>query len=368
MRIGVITHHNVPNYGAVLQAYALQQAIMDMGYDCDIIDYRDIRVERFYHYSLIAQNSIKEVIRHFLYFRIFARRNRVFKEFRKHNFVMSAPCSKKALKKINSEYDLFISGSDQVWNLALHNGDTSYFLDFVFENDKKGSYAASFGYSTVPTVYIDATKYYLQMFSYINVRESEGVTIARELTGKEVNQVVDPTILLDKDKWMRFIKPIKFENYIFVYEICRLDESYRYALELAEQTGKRVIAVTPFDRLKGVAYQGNIEWINFLSPEEFLSLIYYADYVVTSSFHGTVFSLLFEKKFLCTMNNKSETNSRIKSLLEMVGLSTRLTRFKNMSDDIDYSKIHKLLSFQIKNSRAVLNNMIENAQSRKGDC
>lgn len=362
MRIGIITHHNVPNYGAVLQAYALQHTIMTMGYDCEIIDYRDVRVERFYHQSLIAQNKIKEILRHFIYLGTFTKRNRMFEEFRKHNLVVSRLYSRKTLQEANSEYDFFISGSDQVWNLSLHNNDTSYFLDFVVDNNKKGSYAASFGYSTVPDMYLEITKRHLLMYSYINVRESEGVEIAKELSGKNVNQVVDPTLLLSKNKWFSFVKPVKFKNYIFVYEICRLDESYKYALELAEQTGKMVVAVTPFDRLKGVAYQGNIEWVNFLSPETFISLIYYADYVITSSFHGTVFSILFEKKFLCTINNKSATNSRIKSLLEMVDLSARLTNLNEIYDDIDYSKVQSLLSRQIENSKNILKDMIENAK------
>lgn len=361
LRICTITHHTVPNYGAVLQAYALQHAISDLGYDSEILNYQEKRVVRFYHQSFFAQNSFKEMVRHLMYYSTFKKRNRLFSDFIQRRLKISKKYYIDILTEANHKYDLFITGSDQVWNLALHQNDTSYFLDFVEDSRKKGSYAASFGYSILPEQYREATQKNLSTFSYINVREESGVKIAEEFTEKDVHQVVDPTLLLSKEHWKTLIKPVDYSNYILVYEICRLDASYEYAQSLANQTGKRVIAIKPFDRLKGVAYPGNIEWVNFLTPEEFLSLIYYADYIVTSSFHGTVFSILFEKKFFCTMDNKkSATNGRITSLLSQAGLDNRLTGMKDYDEGIDYEKVAQLLKVWIENSRYWLSQMLEN--------
>lgn len=363
LRICTITHHTVPNYGAVLQAYALQQAISDLGYNSEILNYREKRAARFYHQSFLAQNKIKEMIRHFMYYSIFRKRNKLFNDFIQNRLKISGKYHFKTLKNANCKYDLFIAGSDQVWNLDLHQNDTSYFLDFVNDNRKKGSYAASFGYAILPEQYREITQKNLETFSYINIREESGVKIAEEFVKRDVHQVVDPTLLLSKAHWETLVKAVDYNNYILVYEICRLNASYEYALNLAKQTGKKIIAITPFDRLKGVAYLGNIEWVNFLSPEEFLSIIYYADYIVTSSFHGTVFSILFEKKFFCTMDSaKSTINNRIASLLSKVGLDNRLTGMKTYNDVIDYEKVAILLKNWIGDSRFWLKQMLEDVK------
>lgn len=362
MKICTITHHTVPNYGAVLQAYALQTAIKKLGYDTEILNYEPERVKRFYHQSLTAQNNLKEFLRHLVYWKRFRSRNKPFRDFVQKWLQCSAVYSRKALQKKPPYYDLYISGSDQVWNLALHGNDTTYLLDFVLDNSAKGSYAASFGYAELPQQYIEKTRKYLQDFRYINVREPAGRAIVQNLLGKErtVQCVVDPTFLLERKEWETFVHPVEQNNYILVHEICRLKNSYDYAEQLARKTGKKVVIIQPFDNIKQMRSSNGVEYIFGASPETFLSLIYNADFVVTSSFHATVFSIIFHKRFFCSFTlGPNSTNSRLQGLLALTGLTDRLTGMENYNQPIEYNSVDKCIKAEVEASIQVLRHMIE---------
>lgn len=362
LRICTITHHTVPNYGAVLQAYALQKVIEELGYFSEVLDYRPIRVKRFYHQSLLSQNNIKEILRHILYYKRFKKWNKPFQDFVKDNIRTSRTYSENNIACAGDKYDLYISGSDQVWNLSLHQGKTRYLLDFVKNDKAKGSYGASFGYSKIPKQYVQLTKELLSRFSYINVREKKGADIVRDMFdgNVQINQVLDPTMILDRDVWDSLTSAVDDSGYILVYEICRLKESFEYALELSKATGKKIISIQSFEN-QHLIESDRIKYLYAVNPCMFLSLIKYADYVVTSSFHGTVFSVLFQRPFFCTLtNNKSGTNTRIESLLEVTGLSDRLTGTVDYDKSIDYSVVAKRLNAEKERSLAVLKDMLEN--------
>ncbi|MFI3326459.1 MAG: polysaccharide pyruvyl transferase family protein [Clostridia bacterium] len=358
-KICTITHHTVPNFGAVLQAYALQQAILKLGYSSEILNYQPARVKRFYHQTLFSQNNLKEIIRHCIYRKEFKLRNNMFSSFVNEYLKLSKTYSDKTISSANDCYDLFITGSDQVWNLVLHQGNKRYMLDFVESKDKKSSYAASFGYNEIPEKYIEETRNLLKEFKDINVREDDAIPMVKKLLGEniEVNQVLDPTLLLDKSDWEKLVHPIEFQNYILVYEICRLKETYDYARKIARKTGKKIIAIQPFGNIHKIE-DNEIEYIIELTPEKFLSLIYYADYIITSSFHGTIFSIIFEKQFFCTINNETSlTNSRLESLLRLCDLPNRKTGIDNF-DFINYEPVKEKLKAKQEISIRNLNKII----------
>ena len=178
LRICTLTHHTVPNYGAVLQAFALQKAIENLGYKSEILNYISERVQISYYLKFPKKGSIKKKISYFFKHSNFMKRKAVFDAFLNQYILLSKETyTKETLKESNQRYDLFITGSDQVWNLKLHQMDTAYMLDFVIDNRKKGSYAASFGYETIPNEYKEKTKELLNQFQYINVREESGKNI-----------------------------------------------------------------------------------------------------------------------------------------------------------------------------------------------
>ncbi len=360
-RICTITHHTVPNYGAVLQAYALQKAIEMQGYQSEILNYQPERVKQFYHQSLRAQKGIKEKLRHIVYYKRFHSWNSAFKTFLERELTLSVPYREAQITLADGKYDLYIAGSDQVWNLQLHRGSKRYMLDFVTDDAAKGSYAASFGYSKVPVKFEADTKKALESFHFINVREESGQKIVQEMVGKEkkVSLVLDPTLLLPAESWQHFVQPVEQQGYILIYEICRIKESFEYALYLAQKTGKRIVSIQSFENQKFVE-EGDIEYLYGVTPEKFLSLIYYADYVVTSSFHGTVFSIVFEKTFFCTMTaNKNGTNGRLENILELTGLQNRLTGMESYDEKIDFDAVKHLLEPKIQDSLQELISMIQ---------
>lgn len=359
-RVCTITHHTVPNYGAVLQAYALQRAIKNAGYESEVLNYDEERVLRVYHYSLFAQRSFKEIIKHVLYHKRYAKKIRVFRQFLNQYIKLSKRYTNKNISEANQKYDLFITGSDQVWSLALHQGDTAYLLGFVDDHNKKGSYAASFGHEDIlmiPQQYYETYRELLGEFKYVNIREKNGVDLFEKFTNKKGGavQVVDPTFLLKTDEWTKIESTPKYYNYILIYCVNRFEELLDYAKQISKATGKQIINIQDGGQiLPGV--------INIESPSvnAFLGLIHHADYVMTNSFHGMTFSIIFHKQFVFDyVHSRVNSNDRVSSLMEMVELENRELSKVNIEQFINYSKVDKLLSKNVEVSYARLEEMLK---------
>lgn len=359
-RVCTITHHTVPNYGAVLQTYALQQAIHNLGYESEVLNYDEERVRRVYHYSIFAQRSFKEAIKHMLYHKRYAKKIRVFRQFVNQYIGLSKRYTNKTISDANPKYDLFISGSDQVWSLALHQGDTAYLLGFVDDNNKKGSYAASFGHeeiSMIPQQYHETYRKLLSEFKYVNVREKKGVDLFEEFTNKKgvAVQVVDPTFLLTADEWVKIESEPRYGNYILLYCVNRYEELLDYAKQISNATGMQIINIQDGGQiLPGVI---NVESV---SVNTFLGLIHHADYIMTNSFHGMTFSIIFQKQFVFDyVHSRVNSNSRVRSLVEMLGLENRELPKVKIDQSIDYSDINQRLSGQVLFSYKRLEEMLK---------
>lgn len=365
IRICTITHHTVLNYGAVLQAYALQKAIKKLGYNSEVLDYDSERVKRVYITSLKQVKTLKHFIK-YVFFPYDKERKRNIQKFVDDNIIVSKKRYKKEeLIDSNKIYDLFITGSDQVWNLRLHEGDTSYMLDFVTDMNKKGSYAASFGYNEVPEEYKELTKKNISDFKYLNIREKQGIDIIKNLIHREGNVVLDPTFLLEKDDYKDIEIPIKESKpYVLLYNLTKSKTIIEFAQKLAKENQCKLIVINT--ELKRV-YNGKN--VRDASPEKFISYIKNAKFVITSSFHGIAFSIIFNKPFYYELNRKKiNNNSRLENISDIFGLESReisnVNDFKNL-ESINYKEVNAKLEALRKDSSKILKEMIEDCKKVK---
>ena len=322
MKIGVITFHRAINYGAALQTYALQKALSDLGFDVELIDYQCDYMENLY--KLIggfAQKTFKQNIRAFINLIPAWKKMKSFRSMiATHTKLSPNVYDSVSIGTANNRYDVFITGSDQVFNYACSNFDKNYFLSFVKDEKKINSYAASFGISEIPKEYQSEYAKLLARFSHISVREKSGQQIVHDLIEKDCAIHVDPVFLLDADEWSKLAKKPAMDNYILIYRLNKSNIIDDFARKLARKTGKKIINIGQdmIDKIKNPDFEGDLS----TSVEEFLGLFKYADYVVTNSFHGTAFSIIFNRNLYVETKQKDfKKNDRAENLLKLTGLT-----------------------------------------------
>lgn len=314
MKIGMFTFHRANNLGAVLQASALQKYIQNNFGDCEIVDY-------YPNNNIpVTYKGIKKILRICKKIAIYPltkkkrEREYRFDEYRKKYYKMTEQhyygdhCIEDELK----DFDILISGSDQILNTTLTGNSRAYYLDF-FEG-KKISYASSFGRTDITQNEIDLIKSELPHYSAVSVREKSAGEIIKRICGIDSELVMDPVFLLKKEEWesrcnMDIILP---ERFIFVYSMENSENLERVVQLIKEEKNIPVIVV------RGGGKAGRIVGKEDATcgPAEFLRYIKNAEYVVTNSFHGTAFSLIFEKKFLCIAH--STRNTRLINILQLI--------------------------------------------------
>ena len=361
MNIGILTFYNTINYGALLQGYALNKKINQLGENCEIVRYEcEAITKKEQPMELKNIKNIKDLIKFITLKSSEERKLSKFKEFSNKNIKYSRNLyNKKNVNDLCDDYDLFVVGSDQVWNLNITDGDYTYFLDFERNNKKKNSYAASFGYENVPKNYEEKSKQYLNEFNNITVREQSGSNIIKQLNNKEVPVVLDPTMLLTAEEWNEISDfNYKEEKYILLYFIHNKKETFKFARELSKKTGLKLvyISISPKPAF-------GMDNIRDASPEEFLGLVKNAEYIITGSFHGTVFSINFNKQFFFEIDkNKGNYNTRIKNLVELLDLEDRAIQDNNCNIEniIDYDSVNVKLNRLRDESINHLSNIIKN--------
>ena len=323
MKIGILTFHRAVNYGAVLQAYALQNALERCGADAEIIDYRapfnENRFKRKKLWDLRKPRDIYAVLFRNSY--IMHDRN-CFEEFYQKLKLSKVYWNVEELAADEQKYDKFVCGSDQVWNLSCTEGDDAYFLPFVECAEKKYSYAASIGYREIPVQFREIYQKFLKDFHRISVREKGAVELVKEFTDRDVSCEIDPTLLLTEREWHELaddglVPPCR---YLLLYLMSEDKAIVRFAKNLAKKEGCRMIYI--HNRLFKTAGMENVRSV---TPAQWLGLFEKASYVCTNSFHGLVFSINFHRQFFVKLIPRSVANSRIESVLEEYGLSKRLT-------------------------------------------
>ena len=344
MKTGILTICHTLNYGAELQAYALQRVIEKLGYNVEVIDYRN---------KLIADResahlpNIKRVIRHpvlSLYQTIGLpdrqQREREFKEFNSEYIRSSPPYLR--LVEFADKYDAVIVGSDQVWNMECTGNDLTFFLVGGIEDRvNKIAYAASFGGCSFPVAYTETCGRALRSFSRIGVREDAGTGIVRSLCNREAVVVLDPTLLLEKSEWEQLARSssVADRDYIFVYIVSEREKTLWYARTLAKKMRCDLIVI---DCYGGPRIFDRAEFWQSAGPQDFLGLIKNARGVVTSSFHGLALSLVLNKDVYYSLDRKlSNANRRLQHLAEMTCITSHAITDDMVERPIDFDVVNR---------------------------
>lgn len=350
MKIGILTFHCAHNYGAVLQAYALQEHLCSLGHEVYIIDYRpNYLVEPYKVFSW------KRIPKGLLGIKVLlgecVRLPRYIKRYRSFNSFISKNMHLLPSDFQNAEWnmDVFVFGSDQIWNKSICGDrfDLMYLGAFkAAEHKKKIAYAASAGQTNdfLPVLY------YLHKFSAISVRETSLCNVLATEANLEVSTVLDPTLLVDVGAFEKILKkPNVPQKYVLVYQVYLSDETNRKVIKIAEDIATQIGGV-----VIDLSFQMSLRarYCRSASPEEFLGYIKYADCVVTNSFHGTAFSIILEKSFY-TVKVNSSIDLRAYSLLKKLSLEERFIEQSttHLFSKIDYAAYREAISLLRMDSR-----------------
>ena len=347
------------NYGGVLQGYALKTILEEMGYKTDIISY-DVDKNRNPVYKSVVEQSkqygLKSAANKFcekligkFSFGIKDLLNDRITRFEDFMQCDTEVYSDDNLPKLNDKYKVFISGSDQVWNPNAVR--LLYLQSFVQEGKKKISYAASIGRNNLNKNESDILIPYIKDFDNISVREKTAKNILQEYLDNEIDVVIDPTLLLEKEQWNEITTDYAHDKpYALFYFFSDSKEVRKRAMKFCEEKNIDLLMI-PYanQRFNINDSKGPGIRLNNIGPREFATVIKDADYVFTDSFHGAAFSIINEKQFFVFERNKKEhvsMNSRIYDLLDNFDLQNRLLKVDAFNEienlnEIDYKIVNK---------------------------
>lgn len=327
MKTGILTYHCAHNYGAVLQCYALQEYLKSLGHEVYVINYRPryLKYGPFIWYNWFSLNPIKCSAKIVFQLHTLSIQIKRFKAF-KHFINKYLNISKLNLQKEQKEIKCFIFGSDQIWRKTKGKFDSIYFGNFIAaKNCKLISYAASMGLNQLTEEDKKTISQWLNTFNTITVREISLKKILTPILNKNVEVTIDPTFLLNSNEWDKIANiPQHKKPYILIYQVIENKETYKIAQIVAEKLNAEIIEMA--SNIKKTST--NYHMIYTASPEEFLGWIKNAKFVVTTSFHGTAFSIIYKKAFISIKQNKA-SDLRIDSLLSCYNLKQRFISASN---------------------------------------
>lgn len=365
MKIGILTFHRTTNYGAVLQSFALQKYLNDIGHNTEIIDYcSEVIIKRYEKSSVLKFLNPRNLRRLILYNNFYRDNRKNFEKFIQTYIRLSADRYREdTISKCADKYDLYIVGSDQIWNRKVSGGDLTYFLDFVQDDNKKISYAASFGIDCPSDEFIQWCGQELGKFRDVSVREKSGIGVYKSITGKDCVNVLDPTFLLARSMWESIAddsvvqKSELSKKYVLVYCMRESRALFAYAQKVADEMNGEVLYIN--DRFLKARHVRNLFYV---TPQEWLGLFKHAAYIVTNSFHGTAFSIIFQKNFgIELLPFTSGVNLRITDLLEALSLQGRIweSQGAEVETDIDYTEVDGRLEALVIGSKSYIRSVLE---------
>ncbi len=368
MKVALISFHNAYNYGAALQAYALQRAIQNMAIECEYIDYQNEHRSHTYDMQYQFKNAIKnkkimQAGKTLAGMPVLNRRGKKFDAFYARYLKKTNKTYKNSTEaeKLNDSFDKFIVGSDQIWNYSHNGEDFAYLLNFVNDNTKKISYSSSFGMDSIPDRLKTDYSECLSAFNRLAVRETIGVKLVQQLTGREPHLVLDPVFLISKEEWMTLKEsPQKYNKpYIFFYtnRQSQIQDFLNTGYKGTDDFHVLSSQVTPKE-IVNPRMKMRVD----ISPEQFLEEINSAKMVVTASFHCLAFAIIFRKPFCAILTGDQGKDERILNLLELTGLKDRIlysnTSIHSLLKPIDYDEVWKKLDKYIIRSKTYLKNAI----------
>lgn len=367
-KIGTITFHSSYNYGSHLQAYALQEFIKKISNES--VDYKIInlrtQVQKEMYRNIFERAGLKNNLKKiflFNYRRQLFDKSDNYEKFLSNKLQVTKEYSTyDELMKENFDYDYYISGSDQLWNLNARDFDWANYLEFV-KNGKKISYSASFG----PTAQRwddeqkERIKKDLLKYDFLSVRELGSFNNIKMLINKEPEIHVDPTMLLEKEDWLKIIGdvPLLKKDYILFYDLKGKKEDLRLVKEISKKM-KMPVVITKYMSMK--IHFSNFEKHYYCGPIEFLNLLYNSKLVLSSSFHGNVFSVIFNKPFFA-LNGKNDF--RISTMLDKFKLSDRSITLNELEEklknvyNIKFSDAQKIFNIERKKSEEYLKKALD---------
>lgn len=361
-KVGIITMH-IPNCGSVLQAFATQKKLEELGFEAEVINYAyptkwhflrrdakdvDLKASRqgvAGHLRYLLQSASRRILG--------IKRDRNKARALKHLFIETklnlSPVKYRTAEELRAEppiYDFYLTGSDQVWNPRFAVGDTVFMCDFVPDGIPRASYAASFATEAIPDEYQRDYVKYLSKYKAISVRERPGEGLVRSLTGMSAEVVCDPSLLIDPGIWDRLADESSVsikKPYLLAYIPTYAYDPYPKIVELIDdirrQTGLDVIYI--FSERNPHRGRGG-RMLNAIGPTDYVRLFRDASHVITTSLHATAFSLIFKKSFYSVINDAESGDSRMLSLLREVGADNRAIPISASGVDVtepDYSEI-----------------------------
>lgn len=369
MKVSIITIIDNTNYGTYLQALATGMAIMHLGHKAEIVYYtRECMTPKGRSKAILQDRG---VLRWF--YRCVLKSSRKTQKLRKKDILFLKkyiPITHEyvgfdELKANPPKADVYLTGSDQVWNSFYNRGvDKSFYVDYAPEGAKRISYAASIGMPEFPSDEVEDVKGLLKKYHAITVREIGAKEILAKL-GIASQVVLDPTLLLNKSEWAKIAEQYPFgesEEYLLTYSVeYGKEDSYikHYAKQIADKRGLKLYHIT-YGSVPRDNYYDKV--FSYATPDQFLNLMLHASFIVVSSFHGTAFSINFNKPFITVSPKKF--NSRVQNLLKITGLESRgvtdASRDVSLLGDIDYAGINEILSVERKKSLDILREMVNN--------
>lgn len=346
-RVGIITIHGIDNFGSLCQAYATQRTVESIGYKCEIINYKypntyhknavQMHTARakvllnFWH--LLRSYTLGQVIRYYIY-RIFIskgnqeKKHKLYEEVRKRILKTSKVfIDKEMLSKTPPQYDIYLTGSDQVWNPRYLFEDTTFLLSFV-NSDNKIAFSASFGTTEIDAQHQELMRPLLSQYRRISTRESSGVNLVRGICGKKAICTCDPTLLLSGNEWKSLFdaKPLIDGEYILCYILTYTADPYPYAYKFVKHI-RKILGMKVVFIDEGGFYWNDLRNKSFqvYGPNEIINLFSNASFIISSSFHGAAFSVNFKKDFY-SIFPKGVKDERQESLLKIVGAEDRFIR------------------------------------------
>lgn len=339
-KVGIITFHNSYNCGSMLETYAMQEIIKKGGLNPEIVNFSSPGQISLYT-AWFKNNSVKNIVKNILispYIEHIKSNNEKYIEFQKKYFYLSKFIMDSSNLK-DEEYDTVISGSDQIWNITIDDYDDAYFLNWV-KNAKRVAYSPSFGSKNI-LKYSDKPKKYKKLildYDAVSVREKNGKKWIKDLTGLDVPVLLDPTLLLEREDYEKLISEdiLENEDYIFFYSPGFNNDICKYVKEVANKYNMKVVTWSSKQYyVKNIKKYG-FELPEYENPEMYLYLIKNAKLIFTTSYHGTIFSTIFRKKFYTIRNGGMYgEDDRVITLLEQINLMDRLIPYE-FDDKFDY--------------------------------
>lgn len=380
MKIGIITFHASYNCGSILQCMALKKVLEDKGAKVDVINYSSEEQQKLYS-VFYKKFTLKNIAKNLLCIRGYSKIKAHYQQYRNyiHNtFSLRGDFlqSSDEIKNNIPRYDMLIAGGDQVWNVNCDDFSTAYFLDFD-DNTYKISYSPSLGATDInksPRVKEYAAL--LKRFDALSCREVNGKRWLEKITGRNIELLADPTMLLNASEWIEKIKePLNYPDngdFIFYYAFSYSAENNKCVQQIAEKNNLKVLLIDAKQWfIKNMDRYKNFILCEETGPNAFLNLMKKSKYVITTSFHGTVFSLLFHKQFLYINNKNHEpTDDRTSFLLEQMNLMDRYifsekVTIQKLNEYIDYEKVDEQINKMRDKANDYLNVNMKNARKHK---